>query len=506
MSEKQVRVRFAPSPTGIFHLGNIRTALYNYLLAKKYNGQFILRIEDTDRSRFVPKAEEYIINSLKWLNIMPDEGIINGGDYGPYRQSERKDLYLKYAQQLIDSGYAYYAFDSHEELEEMHKKMENVKITSPQYNAISREWMKNSLTLSEAEVKSRIDNGEEYVIRFKCPKSGTVRFHDKIRGWIQIDVSTLDDKVLIKSDGMATYHLAALVDDYLMKISHVIRGEEWLPSAPLHVLMYQAFGWEKDMPEFVHLPLLLKPSGQGKLSKRDADELGFPIYVRSWDDEVNNKHIKGYDELGYLPDAVINFVALMGWSPGNNQELFTREELINAFSLDHISKSGARFNIKKAIWFNHQFIIREPIENITNIIKNKLKDENIICNDDNKILKIGQLVQERSNYLTDIWMHSKVFFIAPTTYEDYLQYCSSVSIDIIKEFIKDMNIIDYNILHDNFSKLLEQNNLKLQDVMPAMRIALFGVHSGPDVMKSILILGKDETIERFNKFFRSLYN
>lgn len=500
MTNKTIRTRFAPSPTGMLHIGGLRTALYNCILAHKFNGIFILRIEDTDQTRFVPEAEKYIIESLKWLGIMPDEGIINGGPYGPYRQSERKDIYKEYAQKLVETGNAYYAFDTAEELETMHKKLESAKIANPQYNAVSREWMKNSLTLSQSDVDSRIKNGEKFVIRFKMPKEGVVRFHDEVRGWVKVDVSTLDDKILLKSDGMATYHLANVVDDYLMKITHVIRGEEWLPSAPLHVLTYKAFGWEESMPTFVHLPLLLKPVGQGKLSKRDAEEHGFPIFPLSWKDANTGKEVLGFKEKGYLPEALLNFLVLMGWNPGNNQELFSLDELIENFSLDHLGKSGARFNIKKAEWFNKQYLSRKSNDFFIPFIK-----EHVDENNKEKLDSICEIVRERATFTQDIWNYSKTFFFAPEKLEQNEKFINATSINFAKEFLEAVDNVNFvfETVHDLMNTLLENKNLKYKDVMPFFRIALFGSSNGPDVIKSMMILGKEESFKRVNTLLKT---
>lgn len=495
---RRVRTRFAPSPTGFLHLGGIRTALYNYLLAKKYNGDFILRIEDTDRTRFVEGAQDYIIEALKWLGIEPNEGIYNGGPHEPYLQSLRKDIYKEYALKLVDSGWAYYCFDTQEELDEMHQKMSESNIANPQYNYISRNYMKNSLTLSKEEVNSRIANGEPYVIRFKIPENEIVRFHDIVRGWIKVDSKTLDDKVLLKSDGMATYHLAATVDDHLMEISHIIRGEEWLPSAPLHYLMNKAFGWLDTIPEFVHLPLLLKPNGQGKLSKRDAEEGGFPIFPLSYIDPRTNNKITGFKDKGYLPEAIVNALVLLGWNPGNNKEIMSMDELIEAFSLEKLQKSGARFNIKKFEWFNHQYIKSSDNNSLFKYFK-EYKNEDI-----NKLNKVCDLVKERANFIDDIYNNSKYFFIPPKEFDK--GNLTDEQIDFsIKWIEKFMSLIKYkplefDILHDFLKEKLEKDNLKMVDVMPTFRLILFGTTNGPDIIKSIIILGLDETNNRIQYF------
>src|SRR5688500_14085852 len=374
---REVRVRFAPSPTGALHIGGVRTALYNFLLARQNKGTMILRIEDTDQNRYVPGAEEYILQSLAWVGITIDEGVGVGGPYAPYRQSERKPMYKQYAQQLIDNGYAYYAFDTEQDLETMRERLKTAGVASPQYNSITRMQMRNSLTLLEDEVKALLDAQTPYVVRLKVPRKEEVRLNDMIRGWVMVHSSQIDDKVLMKSDGMPTYHLANVVDDYLMKISHVIRGEEWLPSAPLHVLLYKFLGWEKQMPEFAHLPLLLKPDGNGKLSKRDADRLGSPIFRLTWQDPETKEVATGYKEAVYLPEAFINFLAFLGWNPGTTQEIFSIEELVQEFSLERINKAGARFDILKAQWYNQHYLRQKPFEELADFLLESLRKENI---------------------------------------------------------------------------------------------------------------------------------
>ena len=365
----EIRVRFAPSPTGPLHIGGVRTALYNYLFAKKKAGKIILRIEDTDQNRFVKGSEKYIIDSLNWCGIHFDESCVDGGKYGPYKQSERKDIYLQYAKQLIKSGNAYYAFDTSEELEEMRNRMKKAGVPSPQYNAITRTTMKNSLALSETEVKSRMDAEENYVIRIKIPRNEEVKLNDIIRGWVVVNTNNMDDKVIFKSDGMPTYHLANVVDDYLMKISHVIRGEEWLPSAPLHLLLYRFLGWEDTMPKFAHLPLILKPYGNGKLSKRDGDRLGFPVFPIEWKDSDNEEISLGYRESGYFPEAFINMLSLLGWNPGTPQEIFSMQELIRSFTLEKVGKSGAKFDFDKTKWFNQQYLRATSSKDLAKMLK-----------------------------------------------------------------------------------------------------------------------------------------
>ena len=359
-----VRVRFAPSPTGPIHIGGVRTALYNYLFAKKHQGKIILRIEDTDQSRFVKGAENYIIESLNWCGIKFDESIIDQGEYGPYRQSDRKEIYRQYAEKLIEDGNAYYAFDTSEELDQMRNKMKKAGVPSPQYNSITRSNMKNSISLSDDEVKNRLSSDEKYVIRIKMPRNEEVKIHDVIRGWVVVNTNNMDDKVIFKSDGMPTYHLANVVDDYLMKISHVIRGEEWLPSAPLHVLLYRFLGWDKEMPKFAHLPLILKPDGNGKLSKRDGDRLGFPVFPIKWINPENGDVSLGYREQGYITEAFINMLSLLGWNPGTTQEIFSMDELIHSFSLDRVGKAGAKFDFDKTKWFNQQYLRAKSKEDL----------------------------------------------------------------------------------------------------------------------------------------------
>src|SRR5688572_17932487 len=403
---REVRVRFAPSPTGALHIGGVRTALYNYLLARKLNGTMILRIEDTDQNRFVPGAEEYIRKSLEWVGIKIDEGVGIGGPHAPYRQSERKEIYRQYAQQLIDSGSAYYAFDTEPELEAMRERLKAAGVAIQQYNSITRMEMRNSLTLKPEEVKALIESGYPYVIRLKVPRKEEVRLNDLIRGWVMVHSSQIDDKVLMKSDGMPTYHLANVVDDYLMKISHVIRGEEWLPSAPLHVLLYKYFGWEDVMPQFAHLPLLLKPDGNGKLSKRDADQLGFPIFPLTWTDPNSKEVAVGYREAGYLPDALINFLAFLGWNPGTTQELFSMDQLIEAFQIERINKAGAKFDFHKAQWFNQQYLKSKSDNELAQFLLQSLKKENISCPED-KAVKIAAIMKERVTFPKDFWEQGK---------------------------------------------------------------------------------------------------
>ncbi len=492
-----VRVRFAPSPTGALHIGGVRTALYNYLFARKSGGKFILRIEDTDQTRFVEGAEDYIRKSLEWAGISPDEGVIEGGDFGPYKQSERKALYAKYAQQLIDSGNAYFAFDTPEELDEMRERLKENRVANPQYNAITRNQMKNSLTLSKEEVDELIANGTPHVIRFKMPKNEDVRFQDIVRGWVVVNSTTLDDKILMKSDGMPTYHLANIVDDHLMEISHVIRGEEWLPSAPLHVLLYESLGWEA--PQFAHLPLLLKPDGNGKLSKRAADKLGFPIFPLNWNDPTTGELSVGFKETGYMPDAFINFLALLGWNPGGEQEIFSMDELIQAFSLDRINKAGAKFDIEKAKWFNQQYLKNALIDELSQEFIN-LFSEPI---DAEKAKRVVNSLKERVTFLPEMKEAGDFYFNRPTEYDP--KTVKKKWNDLAKEKLQGFSTEllksespDAEQVKEILIEYLSKDETPLGRVMPALRLALTGQAGGPDLMEIISILGPTEVAERIN--------
>ncbi|MEE1091034.1 MAG: glutamate--tRNA ligase, partial [Paludibacteraceae bacterium] len=414
MMERKVRVRFAPSPTGALHIGGVRTCLYNYLFAKQHGGDMIFRIEDTDSNRFVPGAEEYIIEALEWLGIKFDEGVSYGGNYGPYRQSERRDIYRKYVDQLLESGHAYIAFDTPEELDAKRNEIANF-----QYDASTRMQMSNSLSLSKEEVDARIARGDQYVVRAKIEPNEEIIVHDIIRGDVHVNSSILDDKVLYKSaDNLPTYHLANIVDDHLMEVSHVIRGEEWLPSAPLHVLLYRFFGWEDTMPQFAHLALLLKPDGNGKLSKRDGDRLGFPVFPLRWVDPKSGEVSSGYRESGYYSEAFINMLALLGWNPGTEQEIFSMEELIQAFSFEHCTKSGARFNVDKTKWFNHEYILKKSKEEVGEEYLQWLEEEKGIKADKDYVVKVTGLVKDRVNFVKELWDQSFFFFEEPTTYDE----------------------------------------------------------------------------------------
>jgi glutamyl-tRNA synthetase len=498
--QRPIRVRFAPSPTGPLHIGGVRTALYNYLFAKKNQGSFVLRIEDTDRARFIPGAEAYIVDTLHWLGIEPDEGPNQGGEFGPYKQSSRNNIYPIYVQQLLETGKAYYAFDTPEELDAMRERLKAAKVVSPQYNAVSRAWMKNSLTLPQEIVAAKMQAGEPYVVRIKMPHKEVIRFYDQVRGWVKVDTTTLDDKVLMKSDGIPTYHLANVVDDYLMQITHVIRGEEWLPSTPLHILLYQYLGWEKMMPQFVHLPLLLKPEGHGKLSKRDAEKHGFPIFPLAWQDPVTGTCIPGFREKGYLPDALLNFLALLGWNPGNDQELLDKPSLIQAFSLERIGRSGVKFDIQKAMWFNQHYLRKQPATVLKNYLIQALEQRHIIY-DAQQIDDACQLIQERTVFPQDFWEQGQYFFQVPEQYDTTIiqnKWTKQVT-EVLQALVEIWpNLKDFKAasIKESLSKVLETQSLKRHELMPAIRVALTGLGAGPDLMRIMEILGQQECIQR----------
>lgn len=501
--DKEIRVRFAPSPTGPQHIGGIRTALYNYLFAKKNNGTFILRIEDTDQTRFVKGSEEYLLSALKWLSIEPDEGPnIEEGNYGPYKQSERKELYKKYVNQLIDKELAYYAFDTPEELDQMRERLKAAKVAAPQYNAITRVTMKNCFTLPNDEVLKRIDAGEPYVIRIKVPRKESIKFKDEIRGWINVQTDVLDDKVLMKSDGMPTYHLANVVDDHLMKISHVIRGEEWLPSTPIHLLLYKYFDWQP--PIFAHLPLILKPDGVGKLSKRAADQAGFPVFPIDWIDPKTKEVYNGFKEAGYLPEALINFLAFLGWNPGDNREIFSLDELSKEFSIERIGKSGVKFDIKKAQWFNQEYIkLKSSYELGEFLINQNPKALEIYSR--NVIEEICDLFKERMTFLNDLLIESKFFFKKPCKYDKKVidKLFDDNTIDIIMKIadaFQTLTFFEANYIKEAFMKVINDKKLKLGKILPLLRVAITGLGSGPDLSSIIFILGKKESLERIDNF------
>lgn len=505
---RRVRVRFAPSPTGPLHIGGVRTALYNYLLAKQQGGDFILRIEDTDQTRFVPGAEAYIIESLKWLGIEPNEGIGFGdGPHAPYRQSERKPLYKKYVDQLIEAGHAYYAFDTAEDLEAMRERLKASNVDA-KYDAITRMAMKNSLTLPEDEVKRRLDSGDAFVVRIKLPKKDEVKFHDEIRGWVSFNTSQMDDKVLYKSDGMPTYHMANVVDDYLMQITHVIRGEEWLPSAPLHVLLYRYLGWEEVMPKFAHLPLLLKPEGNGKLSKRDGDRLGFPVFPLDWVDPTSGEKSSGYRESGYLPEAVVNLLAFLGWNPGTSQELFTKQELIQSFSLDRVSKSGAKFDQNKAKWFNQQYIRKVDDAILALELSKEVKAHNLDFSD-SYIQKTCHLIKEKISFMKDLWPMSEYFFTEQITYDETViqKRWNDKSPLVLQDIIQTLQTsaeFDAIVFEKIYNDALAKTGVASKDFLQLLRVCLSGVAGGPPIFDMAALFGKESTLRRLKLALNTL--
>lgn len=498
MSDKNVRVRFAPSPTGPLHIGGVRTALYNYLFAKQNGGKMILRIEDTDQNRFVEGAEQYIIDAFNWCGIKFDEGVVEGGNYGPYRQSDRKENYKQFAFELVKSGHAYFAFDTPAELNSIRQQMEAEKKTFI-YNSAARKALRNSLTLSEKEVESLIGANEPYVIRFKMPENRLVTMKDLIRGEITVNTDVLDDKILFKSDGMPTYHLANIVDDHLMEISHVIRGEEWLPSLPLHFLLYEAFGW--DTPQFAHLPLLLKPEGNGKLSKRDGDRLGFPVFPLQWKDPKTGDTSSGYREDGYFPDAFINMLALLGWNPGTEQELFKMEELIKAFSIERVGKSGSKFDPDKAKWFNHQYLVENDNQLLAELFIPVLAENNVLNADPGYIEQVVGLVKERANFVKDIWNQSDFFFKAPGQYDPKAvkkrwKASSYIQMLQLKDLLSDVEDFSSSNTETIVKRWIEENEYNMGAIMNAFRLLVVGALKGPHLFDIIALLGRDETLNR----------
>jgi len=499
---KNVRVRFAPSPTGPLHIGGVRTALFNYLFAKKNNGTFVLRVEDTDQNRYVDGAEQYIIESLNWCNIPFDEGPGKNEKFGPYRQSERKHLYKQYAEELINKGKAYYAFDTPEELDELRKDHEANGKTFI-YNWHNREKLTNSISLSKEDVEKRIASGDDYVIRFWSPQDETLHLKDIIRGDIQIDTNVLDDKVLFKSDGMPTYHLANIVDDHLMEITHVIRGEEWLPSLALHFQLYDAFGWEA--PEFAHLPLILKPTGKGKLSKRDGDKLGFPVFPLEWKDIKSGEVSRGYKEDGYFPGAMVNFLAFLGWNPGTEQELFSLEELTKAFELEKVNKSGARFDPEKIKWFNHHYIQEQSSEKLAAMYKSSRSELSDI--DNGYIALVVDLIKERATFVSDFWELSSFFFVAPSEYDEKASK-KAIKEDakgLMQELVSVIESADDSskeAIQDAVKGWITSNEIEFGKVMMPLRLALVGALQGPDVFDIMFMIGKAESIQRINQFIK----
>ncbi|GAB2945535.1 glutamate--tRNA ligase [Hymenobacter coalescens] len=504
--EREVRVRFAPSPTGPLHIGGVRTALYNYLLARKLGGKMLLRIEDTDQNRFVPGAEQYIMDSLRWCGIEIDEGIEQGGPHAPYRQSERKPMYRQYADQLIQAGHAYYAFDTPEDLDAMRARLTAAKVPNPQYNSITRTQMRNSLTLPEEEVTQLLESGAPYVIRLKVPRKEEVRFNDLIRGWVVVHSSSIDDKVLMKSDGMPTYHLANIVDDHLMEITHVIRGEEWLPSAPLHVLLYRYLGWESTMPQFAHLPLLLKPDGTGKLSKRDGDKLGFPVFPLEFhgkDAETGEPTVSsGYRESGYLPEAFINFLAFLGWNPGTTQEIFSMQELIEAFSIERVSKSPARFDQNKVRWYNEQYLRAKPDGELAQYLLDALRAQGISAElPADKAEQIAGLVKERATFPADLAREARLFFERPTAYDEQViskKWNAQVAgaLAAFADALPAAADTTPDSIKTLLTQVVEGQGMKQGQVLQALRVAVTGAAAGPDLMAIMSILGTQETAGR----------
>ncbi len=499
MSERRVRVRFAPSPTGALHIGGVRTALFNYLFARQHGGDFVFRIEDTDSNRFVPGAEEYIIESFRWLGLKFDEGVSFGGKYGPYRQSERREIYKEYVTRLLDAGKAYIAFDTPEELDMKRQEVQNF-----QYDATTRSLMRNSLTMSKADVDALIEDGNQYVVRFKVEPGEEIHVNDLIRGDVVIKSDILDDKVLYKSaDELPTYHLANIVDDHLMEITHVIRGEEWLPSAPLHVLLYRAFGWEDTMPRFAHLPLLLKPDGKGKLSKRDGDRLGFPVFPLEWHDPKTGEVSKGFREQGYFPEAVLNFLALLGWNPGTEQELFTLDELVKQFDISKCSKAGARFDFQKAIWFNHEYILNKSDDEIAELFA-PIVAGNGVEESMARVRQVVHMMKDRVNFVRELWPLCSFFFVPPIEYDEKTtrKRWKADSPQVMTELAEVLEgIEDFSI--ENQERVVmawvESKGYKLGDVMNAFRLTLVGEGKGPGMFDITAFLGKEETLTRMRR-------
>lgn len=504
MAERRVRVRFAPSPTGALHIGGVRTALYNYLFARQHGGDLVFRIEDTDSNRFVPGAEEYIIESFRWLGIKFDEGVSFGGEHGPYRQSERRAIYKEYVNQLLDNGKAYIAFDTPEELEAKRAEIQNF-----QYDASTRLSMRNSLSLPKEEVDKLIAEGKQYVVRFKIEPGVPVHVDDLIRGDVRIMSDILDDKVLYKSaDELPTYHLANIVDDHLMEITHVIRGEEWLPSAPLHVLLYKAFGWEDTMPRFAHLPLLLKPEGKGKLSKRDGDRLGFPVFPLEWHDPKSGEVSSGYRESGYFPEAVINFLAFLGWNPGTEREMYSLDELVPLFDISKCSKAGARFDYQKGIWFNHEYILQKSADEIASIFAPIVR-ENDIDTSLERITKVVAMMKDRVSFVKELWPLCSFFFVAPTEYDEKTRKKrwkedSATAMTELASLLESLDDFSVESQEKAVEQWIEQKGYKLGNIMNAWRLTLVGEGKGPGMFDISAFLGKEETLQRMKRAIETL--
>ena len=504
MEDRRVRVRFAPSPTGALHIGGVRTALYNYMFARQHGGDLVFRIEDTDSGRFVPGAEEYIIESFRWLGIKFDEGVSFGGSRGPYRQSERRDIYKKYVKQLLDAGKAYIAFDTPEELEARRREVQNF-----QYDAHTRLSMRNSLTMTEAEVAALVGGGAQYVVRFKVEPGREVLVDDLIRGEVRVKSDIIDDKVLYKSaDELPTYHLANIVDDHLMEITHVIRGEEWLPSAPLHVLLYEALGWTDTMPRFAHLPLLLKPEGKGKLSKRDGDRLGFPVFPLEWHDPKTGEVSAGFRESGYFPEAVINFLALLGWNPGTERELYSLDELCSLFDITKCSKAGAKFDYKKCVWFNHEYMLLKSNEEVAALFAPVVRGH-VPAATDAQVLQVVSMMKDRVSFVSELWPLCSFFFVAPAEYDEKTRRkrwkddsaAVMAGLAAVLETISDFSVAGQEAVVEQW---IQDKGYKLGDVMNAWRLALVGEGKGPGMFDISAFLGKDETIARMKRAIDTL--
>jgi glutamyl-tRNA synthetase len=499
---QQVRVRFAPSPTGPLHIGGVRTALYNYLFSRRHNGRFVLRIEDTDQTRLVPGAEEYIIEALRWTGMEVDEGPNVDGPYGPYRQSQRKALYQGYARQLIDSGCAYYAFDTSEDLEAMRERMKKAGVPNPKYDAITREYMKNSLTLPADEVQERLDRGDPYVLRIKIPRQEEVKLYDLIRGYVRVQTNQLDDKVLYKSDGMPTYHMANVIDDHLMEITHVIRGEEWLPSAPLHVLLYEYLGWGESMPAFAHLPLILKPDGNGKLSKRDGDRLGIPVFPLDWRDPETGKVAMGYREQGYLPEAFLNILAMLGWHPQDNQEIFTLDELIEKFSLERVGKAGAKFDPDKARWYNQQFLRNRPPEQLAESFAEVVQARGYTPDYD-YLVRVCRLLRDKATFVSQFWELGYYFFEPPAQFDAKVvrkkfDVQAETFLKHLLEAIEGLSGPSAEELAGVYQQTAESVGVSPGKYKQLLRVAITGEASGPDLFALMAILGRDELVRRLS--------